>query len=91
MRQVCFAIVGKTKMHMSEMCICEDAECLSDELAMAKEDFPEEDFQIVPLFTRRHLTQRAPDALRAYDMGEVAGVKLTYVKGNVFATPAKRR
>lgn len=37
------------------------------------------------------LTQRAPDALRAYDMGEVAGVKLTYVKGNVFATPAKRR
>jgi len=38
-----------------------------------------------------HLTKRAPDALRAYDMGEVAGVKLTYVKGNVFATPAKRR
>lgn len=39
----------------------------------------------------RHLTKRAPDALRAYDMGEVNGVKLTYVNGNVFATPAKRR
>ena len=38
-----------------------------------------------------HLTKRAPDALRAHDMGEVAGVKLTYVNGNVFATPAKRR
>ena len=37
------------------------------------------------------LTKRAPDALRAYDMGEVNGVKLTYVNGNVFATPAKRR
>jgi len=61
MRQVCFAIVGKTRMHMSEMCICEDAECLSDELAMAKEDFPEEDFKIVPLFTSRHLTPRAVD------------------------------
>jgi hypothetical protein len=61
MRQVCFAIVGKTKMHMSEMCVGEDAECLSDELAMAKEDFPEEDFQIVPLFTRRILTSRAVD------------------------------
>lgn len=40
---------------------------------------------------KRHLTKRAPDALRAYDMGEVNGVKLTYVNGNVFATPAKRR
>lgn len=39
----------------------------------------------------RHLTKRSPDALRAYDMGEVNGVKLTYVNGNVFATPAKRR
>jgi hypothetical protein len=36
-------------------------------------------------------TPRAPDALRVYDMGEVNGVKLTYVNGNVFATPAKRR
>lgn len=41
--------------------------------------------------TKRRLTRRAPDALRVYDMGEVAGVKLTYVNGNVFATPAKRR
>jgi len=40
--------------------------------------------------TMRRLTKRAPDALRAYDMGEVNGVKLTYVNGNVFATPAKR-
>ncbi len=39
---------------------------------------------------KAHLTKRAPDALRVYDMGEVAGVKLTYVNGNVFATPAKR-
>lgn len=36
------------------------------------------------------LTKRVPDALRAYDMGEVNGVKLTYVNGNVFATPAKQ-
>jgi hypothetical protein len=46
---------------------------------------------VPPSRKRRKLTKRVPDALRAYDMGEVAGVKLTYVNGNVFATPAKRR
>lgn len=39
----------------------------------------------------RRPTKRVHDALRVYDMGEVNGVRLTYVNGNVFATPAKRR
>jgi len=30
------------------------------------------------------------DTLKAHDMGEIAGVKLTYANGNVFATPSKR-
>jgi hypothetical protein len=53
MRQVCYAIVGKTKMYMSESCVCEDADCLDEELKNAREDCPEEDYKIVPLFTLR--------------------------------------
>lgn len=30
------------------------------------------------------------DTLKVHDMGEVNGVKLTYVDGNVFATPSRR-
>jgi len=36
-------------------------------------------------------TKRPPDVLQVHDMGEVNGVKLTYVNGNLFATPAKHR
>ena len=53
MRQVCFGIVGKTRIYMNEMCVCEDAECLFDPLEDAQAEDPEEDFQIVPLFTKR--------------------------------------
>jgi hypothetical protein len=56
MRKVCYAIVGKTRMHMSEMCVCEDADVLKDELWVAREDNPDEDFQIVPLYTLRRRT-----------------------------------
>jgi len=50
MKQVCYGILGKTGLHMSESCICEDADELEGELEYAQEDFPDEDFQIVPLY-----------------------------------------
>ena len=53
MRQVCYAIVGKTEMHFSESCISGSKEGLEEELEYAQEDSPDEDYQIVPLFTER--------------------------------------
>jgi hypothetical protein len=40
--------------------------------------------------TCKHCLKRKPTRTTPYDMGEVNGVRLTYVSGNVFATPAGR-
>jgi hypothetical protein len=56
MKQVCYGIVGRARMYMSECCVCEDADALAEELETAREDYPDEDFKIVPLYTRRRLT-----------------------------------
>jgi len=48
--------------------------------------------EIYPLYEVEAVEQSVQsDALKVRDMGEVNGVKLTYVNGNVFATPSKRR
>lgn len=57
MWKVCYGIIGKTKMHVSESCICEDADALTDELAYARESQPEEDYRISPLYTKRRTNQ----------------------------------
>jgi len=52
MRQVCYGIVGKTKMYMSVMCVCEDADALQSELEDAQDGEPEEDYRIEPLYAQ---------------------------------------
>jgi len=47
-------------MYMSESCICEDDFALTDELKTAREDEPEQDYKISPLYTlRRELEDAA--------------------------------
>lgn len=52
LKPVCYAILGKSGMWMSESCICEDADVLQAELEYAREEKPSEDYKIVPLYTR---------------------------------------
>jgi len=58
MRKVCYAIIGKTRIYMSESCICEDADQLEDELKIAKKEEPEEDYKICPIYTLRKEKQK---------------------------------
>jgi len=70
MRKVCYGIIGKTKMYMSESCICEDDFALTDELEIAREDEPEQDYKISPLYTlRRELKAQSgrSSAIRYHD------------------------
>lgn len=63
MRRVCYGIVGKTGLWMSEACVCEDADALKEELEYAREEKPNEDYRIMPLFTlRRTTTDSSNDA-----------------------------
>ena len=50
MQQVCYGIVGKSGLYLSEACIGTDRDDLEDELEMAQEDEPDEGYHIVPLF-----------------------------------------
>ena len=52
LKPVCYAILGKSGMWMSESCICEDADVLQAELEYAREEKPSEDYKIVPLYAR---------------------------------------
>jgi hypothetical protein len=39
----------------------------------------------------RACREKAEKTLQVYDAGEINGMRLTYVNGNVFATPARRK
>ena len=63
LKPVCYAILGKSGMWMSESCICEDADVLQAELEYAREEKPSEDYKIVPLYTRLDAAEKRIEEL----------------------------
>lgn len=56
MKKVCYGIVGKTKIWMTEACISENPEDLIDELELAQLEDPDEEYAVVALYSSQWIS-----------------------------------